>query len=94
MDYLYLGVTEKSSKEVRLEVIGEVVEYLFKNVEPPDEYTKRTDIGHFKEVAALAVQGAKKMELVDVPITLVLSCWLHDVERFIPSTKCKYLPEV
>jgi hypothetical protein len=87
------GVTEASDDKDRLAVVGEVVEYLFHNVEPPDEYTKRTDINHFKEVASLAVQAAKHRSTSAVTLTLILSCWMHDIERFIPSTKCKYLPE-
>jgi len=87
------GITPYSNDKQRLNVVQDVVEYLFNNVKPPNTYTKNTDIRHFKEVAALAVNYCKKQNK-QAPITLIMSCWFHDIERFIPCTKCDYLPEI
>ena len=86
------GVTVTSDDMTRLKVLAPVVEYAFMNIEPPNEYTKLTDRRHFKEVAAWACKFAKDKDIVP-PLTLVYTAWCHDIERFIPSTKCEYLPE-
>jgi len=62
------------------------------NIEPPNEYTKQTDRKHFKEVGAWTAKFAKDKGIVP-PVTLIYSAWCHDIERFIPATKCEYLPE-
>ena len=51
-----------------------------------------TDRRHSKEVAAWAFKFAKDKDIVP-PLTLVYTAWCHDIERFIPCTKCEQLPE-
>jgi hypothetical protein len=92
------GVTSQSPTEKRLFYIEKVVSFLFMNVEPPNKYTAITDRKHFKEVAALALIFDRKSKNVsvadyDIPLTLVIAAWMHDVERFIPCIKCRYLEE-
>jgi len=86
------GITAESHSDSRLSVLSQVVEYLFMNVEPPNHYTKITDRKHFIEVAEGACTFAKERNIAP-SVVLVVSSWYHDVERFIPSTKCQYLPE-
>ena len=58
-------------------------------------FEQKTDRRHFREVAVLGVRFWKThYPNVEVPASLVIACWLHDIERFIPETKCKYLTEV
>jgi len=86
------GVTESSDVALRLRVVGDVVEHTFMRTEPPDEYTKKTDRKHFKEVATWTAKFAKdKGATASLP--LIYAAWCHDIERFIVSTKCSYLPE-
>eukprot|EP01084_Bolivina_argentea_P039418 72850_1 len=82
----------KSDDTKRLDVLKTVVEYAYMNIEPPNEYTKQTDRKHFKEVAELSAHFCKNQN-IKVPFTLICAAWCHDIERFIPCTKCKYLPE-
>eukprot|EP01084_Bolivina_argentea_P108265 193476_1 len=86
------GITAQSSDYLRLKILGAVVEYTYMNIEPPDDYTKKTDRKHFKEVAAWSAKFCKNRNIIP-PLTLIYAAWCHDIERFIPSTKCKYLPE-
>ena len=86
------SIDKTSDDYKRLACIGKVVEFIFANVEPPNDYTAKTDRRHFKEVASNAASFCKHRNL-ELPITLVISAWFHDIERFIPCTKCKYLPE-
>ena len=89
------GINNDSNDKDRLNCIGQVAEHCFSTIEPPDEYTAKTDRRHFREVAALATKLWKDHYPNDkIPATLIISCWFHDIERFIPETKCKYLPEV
>eukprot|EP00484_Ammonia_sp_Unknown_P011321 CAMPEP_0197077230 /NCGR_PEP_ID=MMETSP1384-20130603/212508_1 /TAXON_ID=29189 /ORGANISM="Ammonia sp." /LENGTH=622 /DNA_ID=CAMNT_0042516091 /DNA_START=176 /DNA_END=2044 /DNA_ORIENTATION=+ len=86
------GIDAQSDDAERLKVLGDVVKYTYMNIEPPDEYTKKTDRKHFKEVAAWSAKFAKNKGIVP-SLVLIFSAWCHDIERFIPATKCKYLPE-
>jgi len=85
-------ITVESNNLQRLQYIAKVVEHTYYNIEPPDEYTKKSDRKHFKEVAVNAVTFCKKKNKIP-SIELIVSCWLHDIERFIPHIKCEYLPE-
>eukprot|EP00486_Rosalina_sp_Unknown_P015656 CAMPEP_0201594786 /NCGR_PEP_ID=MMETSP0190_2-20130828/191985_1 /ASSEMBLY_ACC=CAM_ASM_000263 /TAXON_ID=37353 /ORGANISM="Rosalina sp." /LENGTH=687 /DNA_ID=CAMNT_0048054521 /DNA_START=190 /DNA_END=2253 /DNA_ORIENTATION=+ len=86
------GINQQSEDMIRLKVLGHVVQYAYMNIEPPNDYTKQTDRKHFKEVGAWTAKFAKDKGIVP-PLTLIYSAWCHDIERFIPATKCEYLPE-
>eukprot|EP01084_Bolivina_argentea_P123889 219533_1 len=86
------GINAQSNDYMRLKILGAVVEFTYMNIEPPNEYTKQTDRKHFKEVGAWTAKFAKNKG-IKPPVTLIYSAWCHDIERFIPSTKCEYLPE-
>jgi len=83
---------ESATESARLSVLGRVVSFAFANIEPPNEYTKLTDRRHFKEVAAWTAKMAKDRG-VRPELALIFAAWCHDIERFIPSIKCSYLPE-
>eukprot|EP01083_Nonionella_stella_P081919 225944_1 len=86
------GISSTSSDQTRLGVLMAVIEYVYTHVEPPNEYTKKTDVSHFKEVAVWATKYAKQKGII-APLTLIYASWTHDLERWIPSIKCQYLPE-
>ena len=83
---------DSSCESARLSVLGRVVAFAFAHIEPPNEYTKLTDRRHFREVAAWTAKMAKDRG-VRPELALIFSAWCHDIERFIPCTKCAYLPE-
>eukprot|EP01084_Bolivina_argentea_P117890 209274_1 len=86
------GITYNSDDIIRLKVLSNIIEYIYNTIEPPNEYTKKTDIKHHKEVAVWSTKFAKNKGIIP-PLTLIYASWAHDLERWIPSTKCEYLPE-
>eukprot|EP01084_Bolivina_argentea_P173565 300639_1 len=86
------GITADSDDDTRLKILTDVVQFAFMTIEPPNEYTKKTDRKHFKEVGDCTATFAKEKG-VTPSVALIYSALCHDIERFIPCTKCEYLPE-
>lgn len=91
-DQVYATSQVTARDENRLNVIAQVASFAFLTIDPRCQYTKNTDIKHFKEISYLSAhQWVDEYPQTKVPITLVIAGWFHDIERYIPETRRKKL---
>lgn len=96
-DDIYKEAATESSKSEssRITAIAKVVNYAFNTIDPNDQYTAETDIKHFKDVSYLSANRWENLyPSKQMPITLTVASWFHDIERFIPQTKQKTLQPI